>query len=422
MRSSQFRVNDEILKEVAQTRASLLESKHLPGWFYTSPELFQHEVDTIFMKEWLCVGRLEEFSGVGDYAAIRIAGEPLLICRGADGKLNALRNVCAHRGVEVATGRGNLSKFTCPYHAWVYDLEGKLLGAPHTKELQSFDVKNCGLSKVKLDDWGGYIFVNFDENCQPLGDYLDEDGIREFAKFLQPENTRLSHKFEVEVPCNWKFVPENLMDMYHVGVIHKDSFGGHFPVANFRFNLKKHGYNATYEAYTMAPKGVTLFGTMPWLRDKVTDLFACTTWVRPSMNIFGRHDLIQPWTAFPIDEKTTLVTVYTQLPAEYFETPGFEEKNQIYGDFIELVATEDLAMLESLQNGVGSRGFVPGPTVKLERAIHHLQNYYLDQLLKKDDDSRKQRHADCVKALEVAEALHGDPKDGGYSKSFLAAE
>ncbi len=66
MRGSQFKVNDQILKEVAQTRASLLESKHLPGWFYTSPELFQHEVDSIFMKEWLCVGRLEEFLKVGD--------------------------------------------------------------------------------------------------------------------------------------------------------------------------------------------------------------------------------------------------------------------------------------------------------------------------------------------------------------------
>ena len=140
------------------------------------------------------------------------------------------------------------------------------------------------------------------------------------------------------------------------------------------------------------------------------------------MNIFGRHDLIQPWTALPIDEKTTLVTVYTQLPEEYFDTAGFEEKNKIYGDFIKLVATEDLAMLESLQNGVGSRGFVPGPTVKLERAIHHFQNYYLDQLLKNDDESRKKRHADCVKALKHAEELHGEPKDGGYSKSFLAAE
>lgn len=422
MPSSRFHVDEQMLREVAQTRAHLLESRHLPGWFYTSPALFQHEIDTIFMKEWLCVGRLEEFANTGDYAALRVAGEPLLVCRDGTGKMNAFRNLCRHRGVEVATGRGTLNRFTCPYHSWVYDLDGKLAGAPHTKELANFDIANCSLPRIRIDDWGGYVFVNFDPGAQDLEAYLDEDGIRDFAAFLEPENTRLSHKFEVDVPCNWKFVPENLMDMYHVGVIHKESFGGHFPVASFRFNLKKYGYNAAYEAYTMAPKGVTLFDTMPWLRGKVTDKFACTTWVRPTMNIFGRHDLIQPWVAMPLDEKTTRITVYTQLPEEYFELPGFAEKNQIYGDFIELVATEDLAMLESLQNGVGSRGFVPGPTVKLERAIHHLQNYYLDRLLKSDDEARARRQGDCREALAEATATHGSPRDGGYTKSFQAAE
>ena len=108
------------------------------------------------------------------------------------------------------------------------------------------------------------------------------------------------------------------MDMYHVGVIHGASFGGHFPINDFRFNLNGHGYNAVYESYTMAPNGVTLFGPMPWLEGKVTDKFACTTWVRPTMNIFGRHDLIQPWVATPIDVNRTLVTIYTQLPEAFF--------------------------------------------------------------------------------------------------------
>ena len=150
MPASRFRVDENILSEVAQTRARLLESQHLPGWFYTSPELFEHEIDTIFMKEWLCVGRLEEFPNAGDYAAIRIAGEPLLICRGNSGEMNAFRNVCRHRGVEVASGEGNLAKFTCPYHAWVYDLEGNLMGAPHVKEVKSFDAGNCSLPRVRL--------------------------------------------------------------------------------------------------------------------------------------------------------------------------------------------------------------------------------------------------------------------------------
>jgi choline monooxygenase len=226
------------------------------------------------------------------------------------------------------------------------------------------------------------------------------------------------NKFEFEVPCNWKFVPENLMDMYHVGVIHKASFGAHFPVNNFRYNLTCHGYNAVYESFTMAPSGVTLFGPMPWLAGKVTDKFACTTWIRPTMNIFGRHDLIQPWVATPIDINRTHVTIYTQLPAEFFDRPGFVEKNKIYADFIRLVATEDEAMLESLQTGVSSRGYAPGPTVGLERAIHHLLNYYLDTLLDEDPEARKRRISDCQAAMIRSSEKYPEPIDGGYSKAF----
>ncbi len=403
---------------IQQTRASLTEARHLPGFYYTSPEIFQRELDTIFMREWLCVGRVEEFEKSGDYHAMRIAGEPLLVCRGSDNQLRAFRNLCQHRGVEVAVGQGNTNRFTCRYHAWTYATDGRLTGAPHSDEVANFDFKNCGLPRVNLDTWGGYVFVNFDPNCRSLADCLDDDGVREFAKFLQPENTRTSDKFEFEVPCNWKFVPENLMDMYHVGVIHRASFGGHFPVNDFRYNLTRHGYNAVYESYTMAPSGVTLFGPMPWLAGKVSDKFACTTWVRPTMNIFGRHDLLQPWVAMPIDINRTRVTIYTQLPTEFFDRPGFAEKNKIYADFIRLVATEDEAMLESLQTGVNSRGFAPGPTVTLERAIHHLLNYYLDTLLSEDPDARTLRIQDSAAALARGRAKNPEAIDGGYSKSF----
>ena len=220
-------------KEIEQTRANLNEARHLPGYYYTSEEIFRREIDMIFMREWLCVGRVEEFEKAGDYRALRIVGESLVICRGSDGELRAFRNLCQHRGVEVAVGEGNTKRFTCRYHGWTYGTDGRLAGAPHNDEVSGFDFKNCSLPVLNIDTWGGYIFINFDSNCRSLGECLDEDGVRDFAAFLQPENTRTSDKFVFEVPCNWKFVPENLMDMYHVGVIHKTSFGAHFPVNDF---------------------------------------------------------------------------------------------------------------------------------------------------------------------------------------------
>ena len=415
-------LDDRTSAGLRKTRSELLQAHHLPGYFYTSPEIFELEIERIFMKEWLCVGRVEEFENPGDYSAMRIVGEPILMCRDNDGNLNAFSNVCRHRGVEVASGEGNAKRFSCPYHGWVYDLDGQLRGAPHTREVEGFDVGEVCLPRVNIDTWGGYVFVNLDPDCQSLADHLDEDDVRKFAAFLKPEETRTCDKYVLEVPCNWKFVPENLMDMYHVGVIHKTSFGGHFPLEDFRFNLTKYGYNATYESLTLAPKGVTLFGAMPWLEGKVGELFGCTTWIRPAMNIFGRHDMIQPWTALPLDVNRTQVTVYTQLPKTFFDTPGFEEKNQIYIDFIRLVANEDMAMLESLQNGVKSRNYQPGRTVKLERAIHHLLNYYVDRLLGEDEEARRLRLDQGDEALRDAHARNGPPTDAGFSAAFRTAE
>jgi len=414
-----IKIDSSIREAIEKTRRNLNTARHLPGIFYTSEEIFQLEMETIFTREWLCIGRMEEYKNPGDYQAMRIAGEPLVVCIGSDKKLRAMRNLCQHRGVEVAVGCGNAKKFTCRYHAWTYGTDGRLMGAPHKDEVEGFDFGACRLPGIKLDTWGGYIFVNFDPDCRSLNDCLDDDGVRDFAAFLQPENTRVSDKFEFEVPCNWKFIPENLMDMYHVGVIHKTSFGAHFPVEDFRYNLKGSGYNAVYEALTMAPEGETLFGPMPWLEGKVSDKFGCTTWIRPTMNIFGRHDLIQPWIATPISVNRTKITIYTQLPEIFFQDPDFGRKNDLYREFIKTVATEDEAMLESLQTGVGSKGFVPGPSVKLERAIHHLLNYYLDILDSPDAQAKNERIKDGTDAIAESTLKYPEPIDAGYSKSFL---
>lgn len=136
------------------------------------------------------------------------------------------------------------------------------------------------------------------------------------------------------------------------------------------------------------------------------------------MNIFGCHDQIQPWVATPIDVNRTRITICTQLPEAFIDTLGFAEKSKIYADFIRLVATEDEAMLESLQTGVSSKGFRPGPTVKLERAIHHLLNYYLDALLDEDESARVVRIEDGASSLAEGSKKFLEPIDGGYSKAF----
>lgn len=155
-----------------RTRAALPAAHHLPGDFYTSPEIQRLERDRIFRREWLCVGRVEEFPNPGDYAALCIADEPVVLCRDRSGKLRAFFNVCRHRGTEVALGCGNSTRFTCPYHAWTYDLDGRLLGAPFTDDIENFDRALFGLKPVNLDSWGGFVFINLDPAARPLADAL----------------------------------------------------------------------------------------------------------------------------------------------------------------------------------------------------------------------------------------------------------
>ena len=149
---------DEALRMLEQNR-------QFSGGVYYAPEIYELEKERIFKKEWQVIGRVEQFETPGDYKTFRIVDEPILVCRDKTGKLNAFRNVCRHRGVEVAVGEGNAKDFLCPYHAWQYDLNGKLLRATYAEDIKDFDLANCRLPPVQLDIWGGFIFINFDPFC-----------------------------------------------------------------------------------------------------------------------------------------------------------------------------------------------------------------------------------------------------------------
>ena len=131
-------------------------SRHVPGYIYSSPRIYELEKRNVFMKDWLCVARVEEVANPGDYMTFHIVDEPIIVSRDARGELHAFANMCRHRGVEVATGNGNTSEFSCPYHGWLYDLTGKLVGAPYMKEAEGFDPRDCALRPLRADVWAGW--------------------------------------------------------------------------------------------------------------------------------------------------------------------------------------------------------------------------------------------------------------------------
>ena len=362
---------------VRRTMNPLDEARHLPGEIYTSAEVLALEKERLFMKDWLCMARVEEIEKPGDYMALRVLDEPVLIVRAEDGEINAFANVCRHRGVEVATGQGNVKEFSCPYHGWLYDLKGHLRGVPFMKNVKGFDFDNCRLRRLGTATWAGFVFVNFDPAAEPFEDFVAD--FDDAFGMLKMEECRLADKLVADLDCNWKLVVENFMDIYHVQTIHMDTFGGAIRLEDFNFSIKERGFfSAFYDAAPMVIGQKTLFGKMPWM-ERYPESFACTGILSPNLQMFARCDDVQPFVIWPLAPNKTRVIVYTLMPERNFADPEFDRKLKDYVDFMVQVVGEDEGMVRSLQNGVGSRSFEPGPMSYLETSIHHLIKHNLER-------------------------------------------
>ena len=371
--------------DLLATRRDLRDARHLPGSFYTSPAILAEEREKLFMRDWLAVGRVEEFANTGDFKAFEILDEPVLIARNDTGELNAFANVCRHRGVAVAEGSGNTGRFVCPYHAWTYDLDGALIAVSKAAGLRHVDTSTCRLPRLRIDTWGGFVFICFADQGPTLAEYLDVDDYRGAADFVRAQDMVLVDTYTYEVDANWKLVPENLADVYHVDVIHRSTFGvtGYRPdQATSEVKLSKYGWSKEYLSGTMAPDAELLFGPAPWLADHPKGkLFAFSAFLRPNFYLFARADMVQPWVAYPLSPTRTRVTGWTCLPKEFVDRPAFKEKVAILADFARRFAEEDFSLMRAMQRGVGSRHFERGPFHEYEVLIHHRIQAYLNALL-----------------------------------------
>ena len=353
-------------------------ARHVPGYIYSSPRIYELEKHNVFMKDWLCVARVEEIADPGDYMTFRIVDEPIVVARDPHGELNAFANVCRHRGVEVATGAGNTAEFSCPYHGWLYDLTGKLVGAPYMKEAAGFDPSQCALRPLRLDVWAGWVFVNFDLDAEPLDAFVSE-----FAAdfdLLQQEDCRLADKLITDLDCNWKLINENIVDVYHFQVLHAQSFGGVIDGESFPFNTKRRGgYSSFFDASPTTPDGKTRFRRMPWIDDR-PDSFGCGGFLAPNLNLIARSDAVQPFVAWPMGPNRTRLITYTLFPAEFFDDPEFDTKLADYRKAMVTLIEEDRDMSNSLQRAMNTRNFTPGLMSRLETLVHNIIDAHLERI------------------------------------------
>ena len=364
--------------EFAATRKPTVLANHPPGYIYTSPEIFRREKHEIFLKDWLCVARIEELAEAGDYMTFRICGEPIIVTRNQAGELGAFANVCRHRGVEVASGNGNTAEFSCPYHGWLYDLDGRLVGAPYMKEAAGFDPAACRLDQVRLDTWAGWVFVNFDRDAMPLADFVAE--LENDFAWLRHDEFRLANKFEMEFECNWKLIVENLLDFYHLATLHKETIGRRFDVEVMNLNNKPEGrFSCFYERDSPMPGGKPLLDPLPALEGK-SPRTNCVGFMPPNFNIVFRPDYTRPFVIWPLSPTRCKLTGYELFPTEAFAKPGFAEAARTYHELHKTTLVEDIEMVKSLQNACESRNFVPGRMSKIESTVQNTIIWYLDRM------------------------------------------
>lgn len=210
----------EVLKELGSAVGPTSESLTLPPVLFTSADIYECEKHAIFEREWLCVGREAWVPNKGDYFTTNYVDEPLIVVRTQTGEIKCLSAVCQHRGMLVAEGSGNCRFFKCPYHSWVYSLDGGLAGAPAMDKTPGFDRTGIALPSLLTETWHGFIFVNFDPNAELLGPRLKkwEQDVEHFdlASAAEPQHDRFS-----KLPWNWKVMFENTNDGYHANRLHK---------------------------------------------------------------------------------------------------------------------------------------------------------------------------------------------------------
>jgi Rieske 2Fe-2S family protein len=203
-----------------------LIGRHVPGHaldraFYTDPRIFEREMDRIMLQHWFCAGHASSVPRSGDFLVVDIGLESIIIVRHQDGEIKALLNVCRHRGSRICTvqsGRAMAGRLTCPYHAWTYDLNGRLVTARQMPE--SFDRERFGLRSLSVQVVEGLIFTTFAE--QPLDFAPAAQALLQTARVHGWARAKVAHHEMYSIRANWKLAVENYMECYHCQPSHAE--------------------------------------------------------------------------------------------------------------------------------------------------------------------------------------------------------
>jgi Rieske 2Fe-2S family protein len=201
----------------------------LPGSYYTDPTIFAMEQADVFESMWFCAVRSADLDKPGAFKTVQVGRESVLLTRSRSGEVRAFFNVCRHRGAQLCTEETGEAKraFQCPYHAWTYDFDGKLIAAPNLTKMPDIDRVTYGLHRIAVQEWLGYVWVCLADNPPSFDDTVRKDvgdrlGDVAMIDHYDAANLTVGRRIRYDVKANWKLIIENFMECYHCATIHPE--------------------------------------------------------------------------------------------------------------------------------------------------------------------------------------------------------
>ena len=341
---------------------------------YTHQRWFDADQRSIIGASWQWICHGEKLRAPGSYVAEEVAGMPTVATRDRDGVLRAFYNVCKHRAHHLVEGEGTIANLVCPYHAWTYDLSGKLKAARHTNHLDDFDPDTICLDQVQIEEFGGFVYVNLDPTAAPLAEQSGDLGAEIAHWAPDVEQLTFAHRLSYTINSNWKNVVDNFLECYHCHVAHKDF------VSLVDMDTYKVTTHDIYSSH-MAEAGKSDNSAYDVSDATVTD--HAVWWLWPNTCIMrypGRGNMIV-LKIIPAGPNLTYETYDFFL--ESAEPNEAELESIHYLD--EVLQVEDINLVESVQRGMETPAFTQGRIVNdpsgsglSEHGLHHFHGLVLD--------------------------------------------
>ena len=357
-------------------------AKSLPQKYFVSPDIFTKEQAEIFSKEWLLVGHQSQIPDAGDYIVQRVNHESLFVIRDRGAKIHGFFNVCRHRGSRLIEDNcGNRAAIQCPYHAWIYGLDGRLIGAPHMDEVPGLEKADYPLHEVNLGIWEGFIFVNLRDASAERGDYSLEHWFAPLSGKFSHWNMSIlqpAKRIEYDVRANWKLMFENYSECYHCPGVHPQ-LQKVSPYDSAKNDLREGPFLGGFMKINPG-KSLTMSGNAcAAFVGKIENLQQVFYYsIFPNMLLSLHPEYVMVHQLWPQSPERTLIVCDWFFHPEAFKRSNFNPEDAV--EFWDMVNRQDWHVCELSQQGISSRAYDPGPYSARESIPAAWDEYYLRQM------------------------------------------